>query len=258
MTVKTNKEKVALITGASSGLGEAFARKLASQGYNLVLVARREERLSALSNELQTNHPVKVEIIVADLTRDSDTERVETKISTMEKVDVLINNAGFATTGTFADVDLHGQLGMIALHIIAPTRLTRAALTRMQKGGIIINVASLGAFVTVPENVTYCATKAYLVVFSETLQLEVKEKGIRVQALCPGFTRTEFHGKMIGFNPSVIPKFLWMTPDDVAKESLNAVEKGKVLCIPGLKNRIIYLLARSGISPFLLRIFHLQ
>lgn len=258
MTVKTNKEKVALITGASSGLGEAFARKLASQGYNLVLVARREERLSALSNELQTNHPVKVEIIVADLTRDSDIERVETKISTMENVDVLINNAGFATTGTFADVDLHGQLGMVALHIIAPTRLTRAALTRMQKGGIIINVASLGAFVTVPENVTYCATKAYLVVFSETLQLEVKEKGIRVQALCPGFTRTEFHGKMIGFNPSVIPKFLWMTPDDVAKESLNAVEKGKVLCIPGLKNRIIYLLARSGISPFLLRIFHLQ
>jgi short-subunit dehydrogenase len=257
MTVKTNKDKVALITGPSSGLGEAYARKLASQGYNLVLVARRVERLSALSTELQTNYPVKVEVLVADLTRESDIERVETKISNLEHVDILINNAGFGTTGTFAEVDLNGQLGMITLYVVAPTRLTRAALPKMEKGGSIINVASLGAFVKVPGNVTYCAAKAYLVVFSETLQMELKEKGIRVQALCPGFTNTEFHEKMGGFDRSVIPKFLWMTPEDVAEESLKALEKGKVLCIPGLRNRIIFLLARIGVSSFLLRIFHL-
>lgn len=258
MTVKPNKDKVALITGASSGLGEAYARKLASQGYNLVLVARREERLSALSSELQANHPIKVEVLVADLTRERDIERVETKVSNLEHVDILINNAGFGTTGTFAEVDFDGQLGMITIYVVAPTRLIRAALPKIEKGGSIINVASLGAFVKVPGNVTYCATKAYLVAFSETLQMELKEKGIRVQALCPGFTMTEFHEKMGGFDRSVIPKFLWMTPEDVAKESLKALEKGKVLCIPGLKNRIIFLLARIGISSFLLRVFRLQ
>lgn len=256
--MKPNKDKVALITGASSGLGEAYARKLASQGYNLVLVARREERLSALSSELQANHPIKVEVLVADLTRERDIERVETKVSNLEHVDILINNAGFGTTGTFAEVDFDGQLGMITIYVVAPTRLIRAALPKIEKGGSIINVASLGAFVKVPGNVTYCATKAYLVAFSETLQMELKEKGIRVQALCPGFTMTEFHEKMGGFDRSVIPKFLWMTPEDVAKESLKALEKGKVLCIPGLKNRIIFLLARIGISSFLLRVFRLQ
>ncbi|MGC1121136.1 MAG: SDR family oxidoreductase [Candidatus Methanofastidiosia archaeon] len=256
--MKTNKDKVALITGPSSGLGAAYARKLASKGYNLVLVARREERLSALSSELQTNHPIKVEVLVADLTRESDIERVETKISNLEHVDILINNAGFGTTGTFAEVDLDGQLGMITIYVVAPTRLIRAALPKMEKGGSIINVASLGAFVKVPGNATYCATKAYLVVFSETLQMELKERGIHVQALCPGFTNTEFHEKMGGFDRSVIPKFLWMKPEDVAKESLKALERGKVLCIPGLRNRIIFLLARIGVSSFLLRVFHLQ
>lgn len=255
--MKPNRERTALITGASSGLGEAFARRLALQGYNLVLVARRKERLSALSSELQSNHPIKVEIIVADLTRDSDIERVETKIHELERVDVLINDAGFATTGRFTEADLDKQLEMVTLHVVAPTRLTWAALPKMEKGGSIINVASLGAYIKVPGNVTYCATKAYLVVFSETLQLELKEKGIRVQALCPGFTRTEFHGKMEGFDPSVIPKFLWMTPEDVAKESLKGLEKGKVVCIPGLRNYTVFLLDRIGISSFLLKIFHL-
>lgn len=255
--MKTNKDRVALITGASSGLGEAFARRLALQGYNLVLVARREERLSTLSNELQSNHPIKVEIIVADLTKESDIERVETKIHELENVDILINDAGFATTGNFAKTDLEGQLDMITLHVVAPTRLTHAVLPKMEKGGSIINVSSLGAYVKVPGNVTYCATKAYLVVFSETLQMELKGKGIRVQALCPGFTKTEFHDKMEGFDRSVIPKFIWMTPEDVAKESLKGLEKGKVVCFPGLRNSLIFLVARMGISPLLLKIFHL-
>lgn len=256
--MKPNKDKVALITGPSSGMGEAYARELASQGYNLVLVARREERLSALSTELQTNHPIKAEVLVADLTRESDIQRVETKISNLEHVDILINNAGFGTTGTFAEVDFDGQLGMITIYVVAPTRLIRAALPKMEKGGSIINVSSLGAFIKVPGNVTYCAAKSYLVVFSETLQMEVKEKGIRVQALCPGFARTEFHEKMGGFDRSVVPKVLWMNPEDVVKESLKALEKGKVVCIPGLRNRIVFLLARIGVSSFLLKLYHLQ
>ncbi|MBU7015396.1 MAG: SDR family oxidoreductase [Theionarchaea archaeon] len=258
MAVKSGNGRVAIITGSSSGLGEAFARNLALQGYNLVLVARREERLFALSTELQTDYLVKAEIVVADLTRESDIARVEARISDLEQVDMLINNAGFATTGTFAETDLDGQLKMIALHIVAPTRLIHAALPKMEKGGSIINVASIGAFVKVPENVTYCATKAYLAAFSETLQLELKEKGIRVQALCPGFTMTEFHERIEGFDRSVIPQFLWMTPGDVAKESLEALERGSVLCIPGFRNRIILLLSRVGILSFLLRMFRPQ
>lgn len=252
----TSKERVALITGASSGMGEAFARKLALQGYNLVLVARREERLSALSSELQNNHHVKVEVVVADLTRESDIERVETKIGQLENVDMLINNAGFGTMGRFAETDLEGQLEMITLYVTAPTRLIHAALPKMEKGGSIINVASLGAFVYVPGNVTYSATKAYLVVFSEILQMELKGRGIRVQALCPGFTMTEFHGKM-GFDSSVIPKFMWMTPEDVVKESLQGLERGKVVYIPGLKNRVVVLLCRIGLNSLLLRFLHL-
>ncbi|MBU6997050.1 MAG: SDR family oxidoreductase [Theionarchaea archaeon] len=253
-----SRDKVALITGASSGLGEAYARKLASQGYDLVLVARREERLSALSSELQADYPITAEVLVADLTRERDIKRVETTISDLDHIDILINNAGFGTTGTFAEVDLKGQLGMITLYVVAPTRLIRAALHKMEKGGSIINVASLGAFIKVPGNVTYCAAKSYLVVFSETLQIELKEKGIRVQALCPGFARTEFHGKMGGFDSSVVPKVLWMNPEDVVKESLKALEKGKVVCIPGLRNRIVFILARIGVSPFLLKLYHLQ
>jgi short-subunit dehydrogenase len=258
MTVKPNKDKVALITGPSSGLGEAYARKLALQGYNLVLVARREERLTALSSELQARYPVKAEVLVADLTRERDIERVETKIANLKHIDILINNAGFGTTGTFAEVDFDGQLGMITLYVVAPTRLIRTALPKMERGGSIINVASLGAFIKVPGNVTYCAAKSYLVVFSETLHMELEEKGIRVQALCPGFARTEFHEKMGGFDSSVIPKVLWMNPEDVVKESLKALEKGKVVCIPGLKNRIVFLLARIGVASFLLKLYRLQ
>ncbi len=242
-----NSDRIALITGASSGLGEAFARELAAKGYNLILIARREERLSALKSELEKGYPVTVEVLVADLTRDHDIERVETRIRQLEHADMLINNAGFGTVGTFAQTDFEKQIEMINLHVVAPTRLIRAVLPKIAKGGSIINVASLAAFIILPGNVTYNATKAYLIVFSKTLQSELKGTGIHIQALCPGFIATELHGKVEGFDSSVVPSFLWMTPGDVARESLRELEKGNVVYVPGLRNRLVFLLARTGI-----------
>ena len=254
-----NRNRIALITGASSGLGEAFARELAAERYNLILVARREERLSALKSELENDYPITVEVLAADLTRDRDIERVETRIRELEYISMLINNAGFGTMGEFAQSDLGKQIEVITLQVVTPTRLTRAALPKMTNGGSIINVSSLAAFITLPGYVTYNATKAYLIVFSKVLQSELKGTGIHVQALCPGFVATEFHSKVEGFNRSAVPSFLWMTPRDVARESLRGLERGNVVYVPGFKNRLLLFLARTGIlAPLLGRMLRSQ
>ncbi|MBU7047613.1 MAG: SDR family oxidoreductase [Theionarchaea archaeon] len=242
-----NGNRIAIITGASSGLGEAYARKLATGGYNLILIARREERLSALKNELENSYSITAEVLAADLTRDYDIKRVETRIHELGHVDMLINNAGFGTMGEFAQTDLEKQIDMITLHVVAPTRLIHAVLPKIARNGSIINVSSLAAFISLPDYVTYNATKAYLVVFSKTLQSELKGTGIHIQVLCPGFIATEFHSNVEEFNRSAVPQFLWMTPQEVVKESLRGIEKGTAVCVPGFKNRFLFLLIRIGI-----------
>ncbi len=231
----------ALITGASSGIGAAFARQLAAQGHDLILVARRRERLAALAAELEEQHAISVQPLVADLSTLDGIERVKDRIAEVENLDILVNNAGFGIVGKFAESDLTRHLDMIHVHVIASVHLCRAVLpgmiARHRRG--IINVSSISAFTSVG-NVSYTATKAYLVAFSEVLQVELAGTGVHVQALCPGFTYTGFHDTpdlINDFDRSRIPKMMWMSADKVVAGSLKALERGNVVLFRG--SRII-------------------
>ncbi|MCX5768780.1 MAG: SDR family oxidoreductase [Candidatus Hydrogenedentes bacterium] len=248
--------KTALITGASSGIGAAFASILAQQEYNLLLVARRQAKLEALAGELAGNHGVTADILVADLAQPGDVERVEQKIRLMPRLDMLVNNAGFGTMGHFADVELAKHLDMIHVHVIAAVRFTHAALPGMiaRKHGDIINVSSGSAYLAMPNAVTYCSSKMYLITFAEALAKELEGTGVRVQTLCPGFTYTEFHDtpEFQDFKRTDISKGLWMNAEDVARESLAALDSNRAVFIPGRKNRLLIGLSRTRLGPILL------
>lgn len=254
---ETQLTKTALITGASSGIGAAFARELAAKGYNLILVARRAERLTRLTRELQQNYGVYIESLIANLSETTALKQVEARITELNTLEMLVNNAGFGTWDKFAESDLNKQLEMVQVHIIATMRLCRAALPGMiaRARGFIINVASIGAFLPARRNATYNATKAYLVSFSESLGAELKGSGIHIQALCPGFTHTEFHDspEYTRFNRSQVPQWLWSSTEEVAAASLSALSRGMVVFVPDFKNRLLLSLARSRITAPLLR-----
>ena len=254
----TNDTRTGLITGASSGIGAAFARKLASQGYDLVLVARREAELTQLAVELQAQFHINAETLVADLSQRAGIERVEERIVELINLELLINNAGFSIPGKFAEVPLHKTLAMIDVHVLASVQLSHAALPGIiaqDKGGIV-NVSSIGALIPWAGDATYCATKAYLVAFSQALQGELLGTGIRVQALCPGFVPTAFLDQPDYEVLQVkhkIPQWLWMSPEEVVENSLQALGHGQIICIPGFKNRAIVAFARIGLTTFLLK-----
>ncbi|MEJ2558462.1 MAG: SDR family NAD(P)-dependent oxidoreductase, partial [Anaerolineae bacterium] len=184
-------------------------------------------------------------------------ERVERRIAELENLDLLINNAGFGAPGPFVEVDLVRHMAMIQVHIIASVRLSRAALPGMmaRRRGAIINVSSLASFVPLPGSTTYSATKAYLNVFSEALQAELKGTGVQIQALCPGFTHTGFHytPEHRVYGGPRFPELLWMSAPEVAAQSLDALSRGQVIFIPGLKNRLLAVLARKT-PPSLLQV----
>lgn len=237
------KRRSALITGASSGIGAVFARKLAERGFDLVLVARRKERLEQLRDELVTSHEIRADVHVADLADAQAVESVAARLTEMADLDLLINNAGFGTLGHFVDADVQRQLDMIRVHVLATVRLTRAAVPGMiqRDSGGIINVSSIGAWLACGGNVQYAATKAYLNTFSEGLQDELRGTGVRVQALCPGFTYTQFHdvGEMQEFDRSLVAKGLWMSADEVVEYSLKKLAGRRTIVIPGWKNRVL-------------------
>ena len=225
---------VALITGASSGIGEVFARKLAARGYRLILVARREDRLRALAASL----PAPAQVLCANLADEHGLAAVE---SACAGLDLLVNNAGFGTLGRFWETDLNSQIRMHQVHVMATMRLTRAALAGMVprgRGGVI-SVSSVAAFGQSPGNVSYCATKAWINSFTEGLDMELRSAGspVKVQALCPGFTVTEFH-ETLGMDRKAIPQFLWMKADDVVEASLDGFDRGKTIVVPGWKYKI--------------------
>jgi len=247
--------RTALITGASSGIGAAFARELAKQGYSLILSARREEKLSALADELKERHGTSSLILLADLATDEGVAKLETAI-TDTPLDLLINNAGFGVEGTFLSADLGRQVDMIHVHVLATVRLTRAALPGMiERGrGGVINVSSIAAFLARAETVTYCATKAYLNTFSKALAEELRGTGVQVQALCPGFTHTDFHDRpeLPNFEKGSYPDWVWMSAEAVAQQSLEALERGKVIFVPGRLNKVLALLASNPpLAPLL-------
>jgi short-subunit dehydrogenase len=248
-----------LITGASSGIGAAFARKLAVRGYAVILVARRVERLESLANELRNQYHVQAEVLVADLADSADIQRVAEYVAGLDDLEILVNNAGFAVWGNYAETPVEQQLAMVQVHINASMCLCRAALPKMiTKGrGNIINVSSVAAFMPKPRDVIYTASKAFLNVFSESLQMELRGTGVKIQALCPGFTRTEFHDKpqyeSLKLKQS-IPGILWMNPDEVVDISLRALRSNRVIVIPGLLNRAIVTLARIGIARLFINV----
>jgi hypothetical protein len=247
--------KSALVTGASSGLGAAFARQLAQSGSNLILVARRAERLAALADELIAQRGVRVDVWPADLADVDSLEAVARRVEALPGLDLLVNNAGMGGAGYFAEEPPGSQQRMVALHMAAPVRLCRAALPGMiaRRAGAIINVASLAAFFPVPGSALYCGTKAGLVSLSRVLDLEERGHGIRVQALCPGFVHTEFHDALDRdqFDPDRIPEFMWCSAEEVVAASLAALKKRQVICVPGAQYRALYMLARTGLlNPF--------
>lgn len=226
-----------LITGASSGIGAVFARKLAAQGYNLALAARRADRLEALRSELAH---VEVAPIPVDLSKDEEMERVAAWIAAGPPLDLLVNNAGFGTLGLFHETDYAMQREMHQLHVMATMRLTRAALERMvpRNRGAIVCVASVAGFFRSAGNVSYCATKGWMNHFCEGIHLELQSIGsaVRIQALCPGFTYTEFHDVM-KVDRGAVAKWMWMDANDVVEESLKGLEAGRLFVVPGWQYR---------------------
>lgn len=240
---QNSERPVAIVTGASSGIGAVFAHKLAARGYDLILAARREDRLLDLARELSVN----TRVLTADLSREDGIAAAESVIRETPRLELLINNAGFGTLGRFWETTVESQIRMHEVHVMATMRLTHAALARMVpvgRGGVI-SVSSVAAFGQNPGNVSYCSTKAWINSFTEGLDLELRSlrSPVKVQALCPGFTMTEFH-ETLGMDAKTIPSFLWMKADDVVDASLDGFDHGKVIVVPGWQYRIGALLMK--------------
>jgi short-subunit dehydrogenase len=230
----------ALVTGASAGIGAAFARRLARDGYSLVIVARSRERLEEMARELTHDHDVTVEPLPADLTHAAELRVVEDLVARHGGLDLLVNNAGFGTFGSLHSLDPDEEEKEIRLNVVALARLTRAALPGMikRRRGAIINVSSMAGLAPAPYNATYGATKAFVNSFTEALYEELRGTGVQVQALCPGFTRTEFQERA-GIDVSNIPSFAWMSAESVVEASLDALQRGTVVVVPGMANRVV-------------------
>lgn len=241
----TYAERWALITGASSGIGAAFARILAGRGMHLVLVARREDRLQELAEELDTRHGTRCEIITADLSEPGRPAAVfESVVDRGIDIELLINNAGFGFVGTVADTDRVRMLEMIQVNVTALADLTYLCLPGMvERGhGAVINVSSLAAFQPVGYMPTYAAGKAFGLHFSEALWAECREFGVTVMALCPGTTETEFFD--VAGNSGWLKKHPGHSADYVVRKALKSLEKRKQCCVPGFGNKLISLSVR--------------
>lgn len=231
--------KWALITGGTVGIGDAFARLLASEGYNIVLNARDVTRLEDRAAALRNSYGVEVETLAADVA--SDCEKIEAYIAS-HQIDVLINNAGFGLNESFTRSTVEQEQNVLDVLVRAPMRLTHAVLPQMKerKSGIIINVSSVASFIAGGH---YSASKSYLTVLSESLHTEMKSRGVTVTALCPGFTRTEFHQRA-GMKMSALPKFLWLDVDVMVQTGWVDAKNGKAVSIPGSQYKLLHAFTR--------------
>lgn len=248
--------KTALITGASSGIGESYARTLAEDGYNLIISARRENQLNELAARLEKEWSIKVSLLPADLSNPAGIEKFIAGLDGIS-IDLFIHSAGFGTRGLFANVNSEKSGGMVVLHTLAATLITRAVLPGMvdrQSGGIIF-VSSLGAFLTTAEYTVYSATKAYLNTFIEGLRDETLPFGVHVQAVCPGLTKTEFMStdEYAAFDYSSVPDWAWMDPDRVARVSLKQLKRNRAIVVPGFGNRLFIGIMRLPFAGRIIR-----
>ena len=244
--------RTALITGASAGLGAEYARQLAAAGTNVILVARRLDRLEELARDLRSRYGVAVDAVAADLSTEAGLTAVEARIAGDPALDLLVNNAGFGGRAGFVKGAPAEHIAMARVHVDATIRLTRAALPGMiDRGrGAIINVASVAAFSPF-SGAMYSGTKSFLVMFSENLQSELRSKGIVIQALCPGLTHTEFHA-VADVKLSGVPELFWRTAEYVVRVSLRRLG-GRVVCIPGWENKTVAFLMRCPVTAPLVR-----
>ncbi|MEV7397189.1 SDR family oxidoreductase [Aeromicrobium sp. NPDC092404] len=233
----------ALVTGATAGIGNAFARELAGRGYDLVIVARTTDRLEAFATQLRSKHRVEVDVVTADLSTSEGVRSTVNRLTdTTRPVDLLVNNAGASLAGWFGTTDIHDEDRQLDLLVRAPMHLMDAAIKTMagRGGGQIINVSSVAAFT--PRGV-YSAHKAWLLNLSRWADIHYADVNISVQALCPGFVRTEFHqrGEM---DVSGVPKWMWLKADKVVKASLKDLDKGKSVSIPSFRYKVLATLAQ--------------
>jgi short-subunit dehydrogenase len=237
---------LAVITGGTAGIGRIFAERLAARSLDLLLVARDAKRLEAVKRELEERYRITVEVFPADLTIDTDVSLLVARITQSPQLALLINNAGFGTRGPLLSTSPARQEAMLRLHTMAPMRLSQAALPNLLNNatGAIVNVSSVASFLFSAFNVNYCATKAYLTSFSEGLAAELAGTGVRVQALCPGFTRSEFHQRM-EVDVGDIPGWMWLSAEKVVDSSLACLDRnGPVVCIPGFRYKLMVMLLR--------------
>ncbi len=223
-----------MITGASSGIGEAFARRLAAAGTDLVLVARRQDRLKALADELD----VDVEVLAADLSQPEPRRKVEARLAVdSDPIDLLVNSAGIGMVGPFHEVDADELELQIEVNVVALVRLAHAAFAAMRRRGrgAIVNISSLAGLQPLPKHAVYAATKAFVTNLSDALVEEARGTGVTVTAIMPGFVHTEFVGRAAtDAQTQRLPGFLWMSADAVAGAALGAAARGDPSCVPGL------------------------
>jgi short-subunit dehydrogenase len=242
----SNKDKWALVTGATSGIGESFSRLLAAQGFNLVLVARDLPRLNERATALEENFRIKTKVLVADLATDAGCKTIEDFIDTNE-VEVLINNAGFGINKSFLVSDMAAEQQMFDVLVRTPMRLMHAILPGMKErnSGTLINVSSVAAWIA---GGTYSASKSYLTVLTESLHTELAGTNVKISALAPGFTRTEFHqrGRM---KMNGLPKFMWLNADVLVAKAWSDAQKGAAVSIPGWQYVLLSSFLRFGPRP---------
>jgi len=241
-----DKETV-LITGASSGIGRELAKLFAADGSDLVLVARREDMLNQLAEEIKSKHGVKVHVLPKDLSKRNAPKEIQSYLKKEKiQIDVIVNNAGFGFKGAFIELDTQAQMDMLQVNIAALTHLTRLFLPGIvERGrGGVINVGSLAGFQPGPNLAAYYASKAYVLSFTEALSEEITNPNIKISCLCPGPVRTEF-GEKSSLDDSLLFKLSLMDVGPVTKAGYKGFRKGKVIVIPGIKQKIM---------PFLLRL----
>jgi short-subunit dehydrogenase len=257
-----SEASTALVTGASSGIGAAIAEELASRGQNVTLAARREELLTRLAADLHRRYGVRAEVAASDLGNPDERDRLAATLEELgREVEVLVNNAGFGYAGPFAEANRVRQVEMVRLNCEAVVDLTARFLPEMLRRdrGVILNVASTGAFQPMPRSATYGATKAFVLSHSEAIHHELRGTGVSLTAVCPGPVRTEFADAADIPRADETPGFIWMSASDVAREAVDALEAGKRTVVPGMLNYASMLFGRYSprwaLLPFANRIW---